>query len=204
MNEVIYYKFKKGFWCYTWLIFDLVALGVLFKCFWCFAPHFYTAQILAMLIIVGAHLGLWLYKYAADNEMAIITDKSIKIDHNNPIAWKDIAYAEEKMVKCCGKERKILSLVPHDGIDYKYSWLQLHNAGFTAFSIPLYGIISKEDEEKIVKIIEKKVGIKSAKTAKTAKAAKPASKTQKNKTPTKKVPAKKQTAKKTPAKKAKK
>lgn len=163
MNETIYYKFKKGFWCWLWLAFDVAALVCLFKCFCCTPVCGYTGQILALLIIVGAHLGVWLYKFAADNEMAVITDKDIKIDHNNPVAWKDIAYAEEKTVKCCGKMRKILSLVPHDGIDYKYSWLQLHNAGFTAFSIPLYGIISKEDEEKIIKIVEKKVGIKSSK-----------------------------------------
>ena len=162
MNEVIYYKFKKGFWCWLWLIFDVAALALLFKCLCC-PVRLYTWQILALLIVVAAHLGVWLYKFAADNEMAVISDKDIKIDHNNPIAWKDIAYAEEKMVRCCGKDRKILSLVPHDGIDYKYSWLQLHNAGFTAFSIPLYGIISKEDEEKIIKIIEKKVGIKTLK-----------------------------------------
>ena len=193
MKEVIYYKFKKGFWCYAWLILDLVALGVLFKCFWCMAPHYYMAEILILMVVFGIHLGIWLYKFAADNEMAVITDKDIKIDNNNPIEWKNIAYAEEKTVKCCGKERKILSLVPHDGIDYKYNWLQLHNAGFTAFSIPLYGIISKEDEEKIVKIVDKKVGIKSAKSAKSAPVQK-----------TKKAPAKKPTAKKAPAKKAKK
>ena len=121
---------------------------------------------LTIFIVIAIHLGFWLYKYVAENEMAVITDKDIKIDHNNPIAWKDIAYAEEKTVRCCGENRKILSLVPHDGVDYKYSWLQLHNAGFTAFSIPLYGIISKEDEEKIIKIIDKKVGIKSSKSPK--------------------------------------
>lgn len=193
MKEVIYYKFKKGFWCYAWLILDLVALGVLFKCFWCMAPHYYMAEILILMVVFGIHLGIWLYKFAADNEMAVITDKDIKIDHNEPIAWKDIAYAEEKMVKCCGKDRKVLSLVPHDGIDYKYNWLQLHNAGFTAFSIPLYGIISKEDEEKIVKIVEKKVGIKELKTAKSAKPAKAqksARTTTKKKVAAKKTPAK--------------
>ena len=198
MNEVIYYKFKKGFWCYVWLLFDLIALGLLFKCFCCFAPHYLTAEMLTLIIIISAHLGLWLYKYAADNEMAVITDKDIKIDHTNPISWNDIAYAEEIMVKCCGKKRKILSLVPRDGINYKYSWLQLHNAGFTAFSIPLYGIISKEDEDKIVKIVEKKVGIKSAKGVKSVATA------QKKKMPAKKQAVKKTATKKAPAKKAKK
>ena len=134
--------------------------------------------------------------------MAVITDKDITIDHNAPLAWKDIAYAEETIVKCCGKNRKVLSLVARDGIDYKYNWLQNHNP-FPAFSIPLYGIISKEDEEKITKIIDKKVGIKSAKTAKepvAKKKAKSAPKTA-SKAKTNAEPAKK-TVKKAPKKSA--
>lgn len=173
MNEVIYYRFKKGFLSWLWLLFDIVALAFLFKCLWCFSPFIYMWQLLVLFVVIGMHLGFWFYKYTADNEMAVINDKDIKIDHSNPIAWNDIAYAEEKTVKCCGKNRKILSLVPREGINYKYSWLQLHNAGFTAFSIPLYGIISKEDEKKIIKIVEEKVGIKSAKTRK-KEATKPA------------------------------
>ena len=175
MHEVIYYKFKKDFWAILWLAFDVAALAALFKCIYCFTPCLFMWQILTLIIIISAHLGLWLYKYVADNEMAVITDKDIKIDHTNPIAWEDIAYAEEKTIRCCFKNRKILCLVPHDGINYKYNWLQLHNAGFTAFSIPLYGIISKEDEAKIIKIVDKKVGIKTAKNQK-EKVAKPAQK----------------------------
>ena len=201
-EEVIYYKFKKGFWAYIWLIFDIVALLAMFKCFWVYAPA-YIGYMITALVLLAAHLGVWLYKYAADNEMAVITDKDIKIDHNNPIAWKDIAYAEEKIVRCCGKDRKIISLVPHDGIDYKYNWLQLHNTGFTAFSIPLYGIISKEDEAKIIKIIDKKIGIKAAKAQKGSAAKKAtAKKTPAKKAAVKKAPVKKEPAKKAPAKKA--
>lgn len=163
MKEIIYYRFKIGFWAWVWLLFDLATLVFLFQCLYFYVLDFYIWQTLALIIIIAAHLGVWLYKYAADNEMAVITDKSIKIDHTNPIDWKDIAYAEEKIVRCFGKNRKVISLVPHDGIDYKYNWLQLHNCGFTAFSIPLYGIISKDDEDKIIGIINKKVGIKATK-----------------------------------------
>ena len=198
MKEIIYYRFKKGFWAWVWLAFDLVVLAGLFKCLCCPISYLYTWQILTLMIIIGAHLGVWLYKYAAENEMAVINDNDIKIDHNNPVAWKDIAYAEEKMVRCCGKDRKVLSLVPHDGIDYKYNWLQNHNP-FPAFSIPLYGIISKEAEAEIIKIVDKKVGIKSAKAPKKA-ATKPIAKT-KVKAASKAEPAKK-TAKKTPKKAA--
>ena len=209
MKEVIYYRFKKGFWAWTWLIFDIAALAVLFKCLVCYSSSLYIWQFTALLVIISAHLGVWLYKFGADNEMAVITDKDITIDHNAPLAWKDIAYAEETLVKCCGKNRKVLSLVARDGIDYKYNWLQNHNP-FPAFSIPLYGIISKEDEEKITKIIDKKVGIKSAKAAKEpvakkkAKSApKTASKAKTNVEPAKK-PVKKAPKKSAPNSKAKK
>ena len=176
MKEVIYYKFKKGIGAYLWLVFDIAALAFLFCGIWHYPYCASWWQCILLFVIFGAHLGLWFYKYATDNEMAVITDDSIKIDHNNPLKWDDVAYAEEIMVDCCGL-KKVISLVPHDGIDYKYNWLQRHNAGFTAFSIPLYGIISPEDEEKITKIIEKKIGLKSNKTEK--------KKSEKNSKPTK-------------------
>ena len=67
------------------------------------------------------------------------------------------------MVRCCGKLRKVIVLIPHDNIDYKYNFLQRHNGEFTPFSIPLYGILSKEDEEKMVNLIARKVGLKTIK-----------------------------------------
>lgn len=202
MKEVIYYRFKKGFWAWTWLIFDIAALAVLFKCLMCYSAQLYIWQFTVVLVVIATHLGVWLYKYAADNEMAVITDNDITIDHNNPIAWKDIAYSEEKTIKCCGKNRKVLSLVPHDGIDYKYNWMQNHNP-FPAFSIPLYGIISKEDEEKIIKLIDKKIGIKSAKAPKKAAPKTKAKAAPKAVAPIKKA-AKKSTKKAAPKSKAKK
>ena len=92
--------------------------------------------------------------------MAVITDDTIKIDHSNPIAWKDIETGEERMVKCCGKERRVIVLLPKKGIDYKYSFLQKHNGDFTAFCLPLYGLLTPEDEEKVFRIVASKVGLK--------------------------------------------
>ena len=63
MNKVVNYDFK-----WIWLVFDIIVLTALFKCFWCFAPCGYTWLIIALLVIAGAHLGCWLCKYASEEE----------------------------------------------------------------------------------------------------------------------------------------
>jgi hypothetical protein len=103
--------------------------------------------------------GVWYYKYIHPQTMAVITDESIKIDHTNPIKWKDIAYAEENDVYCCFKKHRVLALIPKENIDYRYNWLQKHNP-FPPFSIPLYGLLKKEDEEELVSLVLKKVKLK--------------------------------------------
>ena len=99
---------------------------------------------------------LWGYKYLLRHRMALIDDKTITIDHCAPLKWKDIKYAEERIVRCCLLQYKIIALVPKDNIDYKYNFLQRHNGDFGAFSIPLYKVISREDADKITEIIADK------------------------------------------------
>lgn len=104
---------------------------------------------------------VWGYKNILRQKAVIITDKGIKIDHSKPILWKDIKDAEIKTVTLCGYQKmKILSLNPKKGIQYKYNWLQKHNADFGPFPIPLYGLLTEKDEKKIVKIVKKHVKIK--------------------------------------------
>ncbi|MBR1825699.1 MAG: hypothetical protein IJ770_03835 [Alphaproteobacteria bacterium] len=157
MNKTYYYNFKP---LNAWLCFNILITLLIGSCFLCGARIWLYPQ---MYVLVGAVLfswGVWYYKYVRPQVMAIITDESIKIDHNNPLKWSDIAYAEEREVYCCFKMRKIIALIPHDGIDYKYNWLQKHNAGFTAFSIPLYGLLSKQDEAELTALIDKKIGLR--------------------------------------------
>ena len=90
----------------------------------------------------------------------VITDKSIKIDHSKPLPWKDIKDAEIKVVNLCGKKMKVLALNPKKGIKYTYSWLQIHNANFGPFPVPLYGILDPKDEKEILQIIKKHVKVK--------------------------------------------
>lgn len=92
--------------------------------------------------------------------MALVDDESITIDHCKPLYWKDVKDAEEKIVRCCFLKRRIIVLNIKEGVDYQYNFLQKHNGAFTPFSIPLYGIIGKEDEEEIVRIISAKIPLK--------------------------------------------
>ena len=157
MQETIYYHFKKN---YVWLVLNILALALLGSCLFKSLSYacWWEFQVLFGLFVIT--LLVWIYKYAMKQPMAVITDDTIKIDHSNPIAWKDIESAEERMVKCCGKERRVIVLLPKKGIDYKYSFLQKHNGDFTAFCLPLYGILTPEDEEKVFRIVADKVGLK--------------------------------------------
>ena len=157
MQETIYYHFKKN---YVWLVLNILALALLGSCLFKSLSYacWWEFQVLFGLFVIT--LLVWIYKYAMKQPMAVITDDTIKIDHSNPIAWKDIESAEERMVKCCGKERRGIVLLPKKGIDYKYSFLQKHNGDFTAFCLPLYGILTPEDEEKVFRIVADKVGLK--------------------------------------------
>ena len=157
MNEIIYYHFKNN---YTWLILNILALAALCSCLFCSLSYafWWEFQILFGLLIFS--LLLWIYKYALKQTMAIITDETIKIDHTNPIAWNDIEIAEERIVNCCGKKRRVIVLIPKKDIDYKYNFLQKHNGEFTPFCLPLYGILTPEDEEKIFRLVAHKVGLK--------------------------------------------
>jgi len=156
MQKTFYYKFKKN---YIWLILNVAALAGIIFC--CIRHPSLTVwlETQTLVILLTVMLVLWIYKFVLRHPMAVIDDETIKIDHTNPLKWSDIASAEEKIVNCCGKKR-IISLIPKDNINYKYNFLQKHNGDFTPFSIPLYGIISPEDEEEITKIVARKVGLK--------------------------------------------
>ena len=145
MNKTFYYKFNKIDDCF----WAMVAAVILIICtnFICL----FSWGIFAVTFFV------WWYKNVSKQACVVITDKDIKIDHSAPLSWKDIADFEIKDVCMCGGRMKILSLIPQPNIKYHYNWLQKHNGDFGAFPIPLYSVLSKEDEDEIVKIIKSKV-----------------------------------------------
>jgi len=159
-EEKIYYHFD---WLNGWFAFN-TALTIVFGFFLIKCPCLICWP--QMIVLIGVTLfswAVWAYKYIKKHIMAVVTDETIKIDHNNPLKWKDVKSAEEKMVRCCFKWRKVLVLRPKPDIDYKYSFLQKHNSGFEAFSIPLYGLLTPEDEQRITEIVAKRVKIKKLK-----------------------------------------
>lgn len=110
------------------------------------------------LFIIAA--GLWVYKNLWRQKAVVITDNDIKIDHTNLLPWKDIQNAEIQTVLLCGGEMNILSLIPKKNIQYHYNYLQRHNGAFGTFPVPLYGILTPDDEREIIQIVKKHVKIK--------------------------------------------
>lgn len=148
MQKTFYYKFQKIDFIFVLLLLELVFIifmGLSCPLLWC--AVLFTALV-------------WAYKNIVKHKAVVVTDHDIKIDYSNPLSWKDIVSAEIKTVRLCGKDKKILSLVPKKDIQYHYSYLQKNNANFGPFPIPLYGILSKEDEDEIIRLVREKVKVK--------------------------------------------
>ncbi|MBR1601029.1 MAG: hypothetical protein IJ677_05560 [Alphaproteobacteria bacterium] len=154
MNKVYYYSFKR---LNLWLVFNILLVAKVIYCVLKCPTIFTYPQSYVILGCVFVSVAAWCYKYLLKHPMALVSDKSIKIDHCNPLDWKDIERTEEKVVRCWFKKMPVLILHPKKGIKYEYNFLQKHNCDFTAFSIPLYDIIAPEDRDELVKLIKQKV-----------------------------------------------
>lgn len=153
-KTIFYYQFKP---INGWLFLNIIFAAFLIHCSFRFPVLLLWWQ---MQVLIGTCLfswGLWIYKYLLKHPIAIIDDESITIDHCQPLYWKDIENAEEKMVRCGLRKLRVIILNPKDGLDYAYNFLQRHNGEFTAFSLPLYDVISVENAKKMKSLIAKKV-----------------------------------------------
>lgn len=159
MKKTFYYNFKP---LNLWLLFNVGITLLVCSCFVCGWRILIYPQMWVILGCVIFSWGVWYYKYIHPQIMAIITDESIKIDHANPVKWEDIDHAEEKIVWCWFKQYRVLALVPKENTNYQYNWLQKHNP-FPAFSVPLYGLLTAEDEKEITEIVSEKVKLISMK-----------------------------------------
>ena len=150
MNKIYYYHFNK-FDSTFWAMIIAFVMAVECCCYYCCCGFGLCAWILFAVMAF-----LWGYKHIK-HKAVVISDSSIKIDYCEPLAWKDIKKAEIKIVKMGNKDYKILSLTPKENIEYHYNWLQKHNCNFGAFAIPLYGILTPEDEKEITAIVQGKI-----------------------------------------------
>lgn len=153
-SKIYYYQFKR---LNCWLLFNILLVA---KAVYCAIKHpvvFAYPQSYVLLACIFVSVAAWCYKYLLRHPVALVTSESIKIDHCQPLKWKDIESTEEKVVYCGFKKMPVLVLNPKKNIDYKYNFLQKHNSGFTAFSIPLYDVMTPEDKDELVDFIHKKI-----------------------------------------------
>ena len=144
-QKVFYYRFNKIDSC-------ALIIAVMFFCgvYYGITQSFYWA-------LFALEILFWCIKHLLRHKCAVITDKYIKLDHSAPLAWKDVKTAKFKIVSMLFESKKLLVLIPKPGIKYHYSFLQKHNGVFGAFPIPLYGILSPQDEKEIISLVKKYV-----------------------------------------------
>lgn len=153
-SKTFYYHFKRFNF---WLLFNIFFTYLLICCGIKYPYCFYWTQFHILIILMLITWGLWFYKHLIKQTLTIISDESIKIDHCRPLAWNNIASAEERYVYCGFRKLKVIILNPKPNIQYSYNFLQRHNGPFTPFSLPLYPVITKEEGEELKKIISSKV-----------------------------------------------
>ena len=128
---------------------DYLALKGYLNCY-CIQWALIITQILCLLALISSIFVLWF-----PQKLAVITNKSIKLDHNEPLLWQDIEVAEEIKTNCYSP-RAIIRLIVRKDAKYKLTFMQVlcKKNLYTPFSIPLYAM-SKEDVEKIREIVKK-------------------------------------------------
>ncbi len=87
--------------------------------------------------------------------VATVNSKTIKIDHNAPLFWKDVKLAEEKYSSPLTR-RTIIVLHLRDDANYPLTFMQKlcrYNV-FTPFSLPLYAIDGK-DAARLRQLVQK-------------------------------------------------
>ena len=149
-EQTFYYNFKGN--ALLFILNTLLTVFLICGFEFAFLSHDFalsgSAAILCMLVWI-----FWIWKNILPHKAVVIDDEGIRIDHCQKLKWKDIDYAEYKTVRCCFINRKIISLVPKADADIKLNLMQKGQNPFPPFSIPLYGILRKEDEEAIIKAV---------------------------------------------------
>ena len=149
-EQTFYYKFTK---INPLLILNIITTAVLIYGFQIVIFHYCLFFLKIAVVFCGLGWIIWFWKDILPHKAVVIDDEGIRIDHCHKLKWSDIDYAEYKTVTCCFVPRKIISLVPKKDADIKLVPMQWGQNPYPPFSIPLYGILRKEDEAKIVEII---------------------------------------------------
>ena len=156
-QQVFYYHFKTN---WLWLILTLLLFFFMLHCVFCYPAAVFWWQTWSLFGCCVYSFALWAFKYLCRHKMAVIDDKYIKIDHNRPLPWRAVAFAEFKSARCCFKKLPIIILRPKKPLRYRYNLMQkwCSHLDFTPFSIALYALTS-EDANTITTIIAQKTAL---------------------------------------------
>lgn len=159
--KIFYYTFPKFNFHFALNLLLSVMILCALKC----CPKiFLYPPVIAFCVAVALCWLTWVLLYIMKHKMLVITDKSIKIDHCEPLNWKDIDHAEIMFVRYCLCKKPVIALIPKKKVKYNYNLLQksLMKRGneFPVFSIPLYEIVSPADAIEIYNIIADKTKFK--------------------------------------------
>ena len=176
-TTVTFYYSHRKIGLYLLLNFVLLALAILFS--WIIFPDYQPVYVSAIADGIISLLSA-LIVFVFPMPLAVLDDKQIKIDHNNPLLWSQIKTLEKQDAECFGVNRSILKIIPVALPNYKKSLMQkiTNSSRFGMFSIPLYAMDEKAAKEitQLIKehIKEKKTTKPSAEKTKTTKSVKPA------------------------------
>lgn len=131
---------------YVLLLIVAIAVGMAFY------PQYYAATALAVFLCITA-ISAAAFVFFFPQNLAVVSDRAIKIDHGFPLPWKEMCCAEEIMTnKTWG--RRIIVFKMKEGFSCPFTLMQhlCKNSCFTPFSIPLYAM-SEKDQAEIKKMI---------------------------------------------------
>lgn len=158
-EETFYYS-RKSLILLT-LVYGAIAIVVyalangLLKC-GCLADNYalFVGLCITMFLTLIA-LGSAVFVMIFPPKVAVVNSKSIKIDHNAPLLWKDVKLAEEKYSSCISR-RPLIALHLREGVTYPLTFMQKlckYNV-FTPFSLPLYAM-TPEDANRLRHLVKK-------------------------------------------------
>ena len=128
---------------------DFLALKGLLECN-CIQWGLSITLTLSLLALISS-----IFVFVFPQKLAVVTNKSIKIDHNEPLLWQDVEVAEEIRTNSYSP-RSIIRLIVREDAKYNLTFMQVlcKKNLYTAFSIPLYAMTA-EDVEKIRDLVKK-------------------------------------------------
>lgn len=116
--------------------------------------YWWQTQVLAGLFAVS--FAAWCYKHLLKHRMALVTDESITIDHCRALYWKDVVSAEERLVRCCFLPRRIVVLIPKEGIDYKYNFYKSIMGSLRLFPCRCMVFFPKKTKRRLLRLLPKR------------------------------------------------